>query len=206
MKLLRYFTIIGILVLVFSTTIINSIAAAAFKDQSEIDKLTWAKEAIKAMAEKGIITGMDGGNFNPNTSVKKLDSLIITAKALGAAEESNKSEADKAEASYGPKLASYNLPYGKREIAYLMYTNVLAESELDEYIGAANIQAAMKRFEAAILLVKALGKEQEVKNKTSVILPFVDQDSIPLKARPYVDYLQKQKIMSGTSEIEFSQS
>lgn len=49
---------------------------------NDIDDVSWAKTAILAMAEKGIIAGDGKGNFNPNTFVKReefVKMLVVAA-------------------------------------------------------------------------------------------------------------------------------
>lgn len=179
-----------------------ALAAVSFKDQKDINGITWAKDSIIKMAEKGIISGMDG-YFKPRDNIKKLDSLIMVARLLGSNDPAKKSMVDQAENIYSNDISDYNI-YGRREVSYLIYTNTIPLAQLDGYIGNSSKYANLLRYEAAILLVKALGREDEVQNQTLYILPYNDQDQIPERAKPYVYYLYKNNIMMGTSPTEFT--
>ena len=181
----------------------NCVFAVSFKDQADIDKIEWAKDAIMDMAEKGIISGMTDGTFKPGDSIKKLDCLMLIAKALGSIKPENKEEVDAAVEQYKSYLNNY-LIYGKAEISYLLKKGVLKTHELPDYIGASSAHSTMLRYEAAILLVKAMGKEQEALDGTAATPPFSDQNLIPERARSFVDLLYKEDIMKGTSATEFS--
>lgn len=192
--------IVSLLIVIFAG---SSVFAVTFKDQADIDNMAWAKEAIMEMAEKGIISGMPDGTFKPNEDIKKLDCLVLIAKALGANDPTKKAEVDTAEEQYKSYLNSY-LIYGKREISYLLKKGVIKPDELADYVGANSAYATMLRYEAAIVLVKAMGQEETVKSNNFLVLPFADQNSIPERARAYVDYLYKEDIMKGTSATQFS--
>lgn len=200
---MRHAVTVGIAVVMTVLVTAGSVFAVTFKDQADIEKLQWAKDAIMEMAEKNIISGMPDGTFRPADSIKKLDSLILVAKVLGANEPSMQNEVTAAEQQYGSYLNNYSI-YGKREVSYLLYKDIIKTAELDSYIGANSATATMLRYEAAILLVKAMREEESATGSSIIILPFADQSDIPERARPYVDYLYKADIMKGVSTTEFA--
>lgn len=162
----------------------------------------WAKKEITEMVEKKFILGYPDGTFKPDKEVTKLDALIMASRVLGVDNASNKEEAQAAEDTYSDLLSSYNI-YGKREVSFLLSRKVLSDSELDAYIKGDNAKANTKRYEAAIIFTKIMGKENDVKNKTFVILPFMDSQQIPLSAKPYVEFMTNQEIMNGVTKTEF---
>ncbi len=182
--------------------IMSTVTAATFPDINN----HWAKSSIEEMASKGIITGYTDGTFKPSTSVTKLQSLILIARILGVNEEENAKYVELAQEEYDSILTYY--PDYKKEVAYLLYKGCLNTGELYKYISTSNKNMALKRYEAAILLTKALGKEEEVKNTVMVYLPYDDADSVPKDAKPYVNFVRNEKIngtsiMGGMSETEF---
>ncbi len=162
----------------------------------------WAKSEITQMVEKKMILGYPDGTFKPERMVSKLDTLILASRVLGVDREENKQEVSDAEETYKDSLSSYNI-YGKKEIAFLLSRKVLLETELDDYLKGDNAKAYTKRYEAAVIFTKLMGKEKDVKNKTFVILPFTDSQQIPLHAKPYVEFMNNQEIMRGVTESEF---
>jgi hypothetical protein len=194
---------LSLALLIFLVVISFSITAFAvsFPDVDDTN-WGWAKSIIEEMSSKGFISGFPDGTFGPSKPVTKLQSLILMARILGVNDESNQEYVELAEDAYTDDLLLYSTA-NKKEIAYLLYKNVLSTDELDVYIAAANANAPLKRYEAAILLTKAMGKEQEVKNKFMTVLPYQDIDSIPSHAKPYVEYVRNENIMKGMTETEF---
>ncbi|WP_042203968.1 endo-1,4-beta-xylanase [Paenibacillus camerounensis] len=58
--------------------------AAAYNSVSftELEKLTWAKEAITALAARGVVQGTAEGSFTPAAPVKRADFVVMLVKAL----------------------------------------------------------------------------------------------------------------------------
>lgn len=185
------------LVLTFSTYAM----AASFPDVDEA-KWGWAKPMIEEMSSKGIIAGYEDKTFKPAQGVTKIECLILMARILGVNDKSNAEYVSLAEKAYADTLKGYNISY-KKEISFLLYKDILASDELASYIGDANANTVAKRYEAAILLTKAMGAEKEVKSKVVSVLTFQDAAAIPSQAKAYVEYVRNQNIMQGISGTEF---
>jgi len=162
----------------------------------------WARTQIEEMSERGIIAGFPDGTFKPAESVTKLQSLLLISRILGVNEKENSDYVNMAVKVYEEDLQFYNISY-KKEIAYLLYKNVIHTNELETYISDQNANTPLKRYEAAILLTKTMGSEEDVKNKVMTILPYDDADAIPAEAKSYVEYVKEQNIMQGMSATEF---
>lgn len=162
----------------------------------------WAKKEILEMVDKKIILGYPDGTFKPDKEVTKLDILIMASRILGVDKDENKEDVTIAENSYRDVLSSYNI-YGKKEISFLLKKKVLQVDELDTYFKGENARAYAKRYEAAIIFTKVLGKEKEVKDKTFVVLPFLDSHEIPINAKPYVEFMINEGIMKGVDKTKF---
>ena len=176
-------------------------AASAFPDIRD-ENLGWAKESIEQMASQGIITGFPDGTFKPAEPVTRLQAFILIARLLGVNDERNEQYVALAEEAYRSALFPYSIS-NKREVAYLLYKGVVSSEELIDYLTPAKANSPLKRYEAAVLLTKAMGKENEVKDKSVAFLSFDDAGDIPHKARSYVECVQKKGIMGGMSEYEF---
>lgn len=162
----------------------------------------WAEKEIKQMVEKKFILGYPDGTFKPDNSVTKLDALIMASRILGVDETENAEEVITAQEASKTVMASYNI-YGKREVSYLYNKKLFTKAELDSYLKGENAKTYIKRYEAAILFTKIMGKESEVKNKTFLVLPFMDSAQIPAMAKPYVEFMSNQEIMKGITKTEF---
>ncbi len=193
----------GMVLAIFLLTSCFSAFALSFPDVSGTN-WSWAEEAISTMSDSGIILGYPEGNFGPGDNVTKVQSLLLISRILGYNTDGNEEVADIAYQKYENVLAMYGTGY-KKEIAYLLYRGILSESELNTYIGSTTENAALLRYEAAILLTKAAGKEKEVNNQViSSVLPFDDTTDIPKEARKYVGFVYDNGYMQGMSDKIFS--
>lgn len=168
---------------------------------SDVSDKHWAKDAIDKMVDQGIISGYTDGTFQPSRNLSKIESLILLSKVAGVNKYTEASaQFDK---KYETVLASYKTAY-KKQVAYLLGVGVLTEDELPNLISADKLNSPITREEMAVLITKILGKEEEVKNKAFVILPFDDTDSISASAKPYVEYVYNESIMKGLTKNKFS--
>lgn len=186
-----------------SVTMSISAFAAKFPDVTE-KTYPWAVEAIESMADEGIIKGYEDGSFNPAKTVSKLESLVLISRILGVNNEKTSRITEAAWDVFGEDIAEYELPYGKDEIAYLLGKNVLSVDELEEYIDAAHRDDALKRYEVAILLTKAMDAEASLKAELAGELEYADTSDIPANAKKYVAYVSSQDLMQGMEDNKFA--
>lgn len=186
-----------------SVTMSISAFAAKFPDVTE-KTYPWAVEAIESMADEGIIKGYEDGSFNPAKTVSKLESLVLISRILGVNNEKTSRITEAAWDVYGEDIAEYELPYGKDEIAYLLGKNVISVDELEEYIDAAHRDDALKRYEVAILLTKAMDAEAALKAELATGLEYADTSDIPANAKKYVAYVSDQELMQGMEDNKFA--
>lgn len=173
---------------------------AAFPDLPEDH---WAAESINAMVDLGLIAGYPDGTFGPSTAVTKQDSLILGARILGAVEEENRKYVDAAAAEYAATLSNYDI-YSAREVSYLLNLGVLTLRELDSYIGSNVKGTPLTRAEAAVLITKLMGKEDEALSNTVFVLNYTDANEISDEDTPYIDFVSKQGIMQGMDDNTFA--
>ncbi len=187
----------GILCIVFLLSAFTmSASALTFSDVENDPTVAWAKPYINQMAEKGYIKGYEDGTFKPNNTISKTEALILLSRMIGVNDEEFADSVAMAVEEYEPVLDDYSTNY-KTEVSYLLYTGVLEESDLDSYISSTNKNAALKRYEAAILLTKLLGASAEVENNAFVSSSYADTLDIPSNARAYVEYVKEAGIMQG---------
>jgi len=168
---------------------------------SDLPETHWAQKVVEEMVGQKIISGYTDGTFRPSKNISKIESLILLARIAGInnyADAANKYLAD-----YENTLSKYTTQY-KKDVAYLLGTKVLETSDLDTLLAADQVNAPITREEMAVLITKIMGKNDEVKSKSLIILSFSDKDSITPSARPYVHYVSSEKIMSGVDTQNFS--
>ena len=180
-----------------------SVFAAAFKDMSD-EKWDWAKKYVEEMSEKGYINGYEDNTFRPERSITKQEGLVLFARAMGASDEKNKELVDMALEKYGAVLDDYSLTYSKGEIAFMLYRGALRISELDTYLKGSLKDAPMKRYEAAVIITKAMGDEKAARSNVLTDLDYRDALDIPIDAINYVYYVTNAGVMQGMGNDEFS--
>jgi len=196
--------IIGfVIALTLITGTMSNAFAAKFADLSD-KKWDWARNYVEDMAKEGYITGYEDGTFRPAQSITKQEGLVLFARAMGASNDTNKEIIDIAIDKYGALLDTYSLTYSKDEIAFLLYRGALKETELDTYLKGNLKNAAMKRYEAAIIITKAMGDEKTAKSNVLTDLDYKDALDIPIEAINYVYYVTNAGIMQGMEDSKFS--
>lgn len=186
-----------LMVVVILTT--SSFAKTTFSDLPEGH---WAKGAVEEMVEQGIISGYTDGTFKPSAELSKIHSLLLLARIAGL--NNNTSAATKYASTYASTLSRYSTQY-KTDVAYLLGTGVLNESDLDSLIADNVANTGLTREEMAMLVTKVLGKDKEATSKSLIILSnFDDASQISAKMKPYVYYVSSQKYMNGVDENHFA--
>ena len=181
----------------------SAFAAVKFTDLDD-DKYDWARKNIEAMAEKGYITGYDDGTFKPDNNITKLECIALFARAMGSGDKANEAILEEAHNTYDDLIKGYYLTWGQDEIVYMLYKGALTKSDLQTYIADKKKDQPMQRYEAAIIITKAMGGEDEAKKHTGVDLDYEDAKTIPSSAMQYVYYVTQQGIMTGMENNNFS--
>ncbi len=190
----------GILCVIFLLSTV-AVSARTFSDVEHDPTVAWAKPYINAMADAGYLKGYEDGTFKPNNTISKTEALILLSRMIGVNDESFADSVELAVDAYNSTLSNFSTNYAK-EISYLLYAGVLKSSELDTYISNSNKNTALKRYEAAILLTKLLGAEDEVLGNAFVSSSYADTVEIPDSARAYVEYVKEKGIMQGMGNNE----
>ena len=175
----------------------------SFKDISD-EKYDWCAPQIQAMHEKGLVSGYENNTYRPDNEVTRQECLSLFARAMGSREEVNEKILKIAHDLYDETITSYGLSWGKDEIAYLMYRGALTKADLDTYLKDDEKGKPMKRYEAAIIITKAMGGEDEAVSANTVALDYADASEIPAVAKGYVKYAMDEGIMTGMDENKFS--
>jgi len=165
---------------------------------------SWAYDQVMDMVDKGYINGYDDDTFRPDNGVTRLEVLALFSRAMGALNEANEEILTKAVEMYKETLSSYELPWGEKEISYLLYRNVLTEEDLNTYLLDELKNEEMPRYEAAIIITKAMGGKKQATSSQSVSLDFTDVKLIPSTALHYVKFVSDNGIMTGMEDGSFS--
>ncbi len=200
----------AILVLCVACTMPLSAALAATKS-SFTDVISpdydWAVDDIEAMTRQGIIKGYSDYTFRPANDIRKIEMLLLVARAAQFTNDEYAPFSAFAQQLYASTLANYDLGESynryKPEVAFLLYKGLISPAELDGLIGGSEAGAPVRRYEAAVLLTRLLGAEEQVKSNIAPVLEYNDYADIPISARAYVEYVTNQGIMSGMDDNYF---
>lgn len=185
------------------TAIVPVFAADTFKDVNS-KSYSWAYSYVEDMAERGLIKGYEDGTFRPGNSVSRMEAFALFARLMGSNSEVNADALNQAKEKYKDILAEYELSYAEGDVAFMLMRGVLAEDELNTYFEGKKKTEAMPRYEAAVLITKAMLGEQEAKKEVLVDMDYTDVSSIPKAAKQYVYYVTQNGIMSGMGDGAFS--
>ena len=188
-----------IALLIIASIALAQLGVFAFDDMAE-ERLSWAVEAVEAMAEKGIIKGYEDGTFRPDKEITKEEALILVSRICGFTDESSEKYKELATEIYGDFISGkYNTPYIS-EISFLMYRGVIRTSDLELYIAGDERTQPLKRYEAAMLITKLMGAEDGLEEAE---LAYDDEAAIPEESKPYVAYVTEEGLMNGMGENRF---
>ncbi len=179
-------------------------AADTFKDVSETGAYNWSYQYVEDIAANGFISGYEDGTFRPGKSVSRLEAFALFARLMGSNNEANADVVEAAKENYKDILSKYSLSYAEGDVAFMLSRGVLKEDELDTYFKDDKKSEAMPRYEAAILITKAMSAEEEATAEVLIDLDYVDVADIPKNARQHVYYVSQKGIMSGMGAGEFS--
>lgn len=182
-------------------------AITAYADEysfSDIASYEWAAPYIEAMYKRGLISGYDDGTYRPENDVTRLECIALFSRAMGASDPVNAPVLSMAEQIYGAQLASYNLGWGESAAAYMLYKGALDWDDINLYLGGNAKDEPMKRYEAAVIITKAMNGEAEALSDLGAMLDYTDSADIPADAFQYVAYVGKKGVMRGMDDGTFS--
>ncbi len=171
---------------------------------SDIADFEWAVPYIEAMHSRGYISGYEDGTYKPDNDVTRLECISLFARAMGSSDPVNEPIMNMARDMYGGMLQSYNLDWGTDAIAYMMYKGMLDTDDLNTYLAGGAKDEPMKRYEAAVIITKAMNGEAEALSDLGAVLDYTDSSDIPADAFQYVAYVSDKGIMRGMDDGSFS--
>lgn len=164
----------------------------------------WAQPYIETMAEQGLISGYEDGTYRPQNAVSRLETIVLFAHAMGSGSDINATAVEYAMQQYADVIDSFELNFGQKEVAFMLYRGVLSEAEATSYLKGDSKNQPMPRYEAATIITKAMGGEAEAKKNLVLDMEYTDVSDIPSAAKKYVHYVTQKKIMNGMGDGTFS--
>ncbi|MBQ6554792.1 MAG: S-layer homology domain-containing protein, partial [Firmicutes bacterium] len=152
---------------------------------SDIADKAWAVDAINALSELGIISGVGNGKFAPDASCKRADFAIMLVNVLGI-----------------DGTAADNFDDVQPGKYYYNYVGLAKEAGIVNGYGDGNFgpENFCTRAELMVMVANALKVSgSDITADESVLDKFSDADEIPAWARPYIAYLVEAGIVNGAN-------
>ncbi|MFD1953688.1 S-layer homology domain-containing protein [Paenibacillus thailandensis] len=165
-----------------------------FEDEAE---LKWATESIMRLASKGVFTGYEDGTFKPNQKISRIEAIVAAVRVMELEDEAQ--DAMDTELNFkDADLIEKKYPWAVGYVAVALENDLFAETEtkIDPAVNAT-------RLWSTTLLVKALGLEEEAKEKSNTKLDFKDADKIPAGSVGYVAVALEKGIITGYNDNTF---
>ncbi|EHL18242.1 hypothetical protein HMPREF9628_02105, partial [Peptoanaerobacter stomatis] len=150
----------------------------------------WAIDAIKFLAQKGIMVGTGNGNFEPNGKLSKVMLISILARISGDEIEN----AEKTNFTDIPQNAWY-----KNDVAWAVKIGIISVSG-----NKFNPNASLTRSETTVIIGKYLGNKNIKLEETNKQINFKDSKDIPASSMQYVEKLAKYGIIKGDASGKFN--
>ncbi len=165
----------------------------------DIDGYKWAEKAIEKMAEKGVIMGIGQGRFAPQSSVTKLEAIVMALRVMGeddlAKEYLVDVKAGKKKLKFKDNLQEWAYGY----VALAEEKGLLDDADILYF----RLNDPATRHEVAKYLVRAMGDEDTAQDHMNADLDFIDASLIPQGSVGYIYVANKEKIITGYEDDTF---
>jgi hypothetical protein len=161
------------------------IAKKLFKDSDSFE--SWARKSIEKLMLKGIVKGVDG-SFLPRNSVTKIEAVTMALRVMGWEKEAGCITRLPKEYK-GRDVQKWAVGY----VSLAYEKGILDDVDMMYF----NPNEAVKRYEVAKYVIRALGYEEEAQDHMDEELPFVDAAAVPQGAVGYVYLINDMGIMKG---------
>lgn len=149
----------------------------------DLGKITWSKEAVVKVVQKGIMQG-NGGNFMPKNTVTRAEVAQVIANILGEKSQTNIAVSDvKSDKWYAEAVQT------------VLENKIFTKDERGNFRPQSNIT----RAELFVVIAKFKGVKPLDQDKAKEVLSnYKDVDSIPNWALGYVSALVEKGIVNGS--------
>lgn len=157
----------------------------------------WAMQYITELVRKGVFTGYPDGSFRPNEPVTRIQAIAAAVRQMGLEEEAAREMSTRLNFQ-DADLIQKKHPWAVGYVAVALENDLFLENETK-----VQPEKPADRLWATILLVKALGLEEEAKEKMNTVLPFKDRDQIPAGSVGYVAVALEKGLITGYENNTF---
>lgn len=168
-----------------------------FKD---LDKnYNWVMQNIARLASKRVFEGYDDGTFQPRREITRIEAIIAAVRLMGLREQAESQTEMSTKLNFkDTDLIQRKYPNAVGYVAVALEHDLFSEN--DDYV-LPNKPAT--RQWATVLLIKALGMENEAKTMMNEQLAFRDAAAISAGSRGYIALAVKKNLVSGYNNQTF---
>lgn len=173
---------------VFTTTHFSTYAVAYVKTAfSDLAGFDWAKQAVEALASKGVTTGTSAVSFRPGLEVSRADYLVMLVKALGLT------------ANAGPRFQDVTASDYYDEAVSIAKALGLAEGIDAQHFDP---KAPITREDLMVLTARALQLSHRLNGNrdTSNLDTFTDQSEVAAYAKASISALLQAGVVQGNGQ------
>gem|GEM_PF-240105 len=160
---------------------------------------SWALQYITELIKKGVFTGYEDGTFRPNKPVTRIETITAAVRQMGLRDLAESAEEKASNLNFqDADLIKKKYPWAVGYVSVALENDLFLETE-----NKVQPDKEADRLWATILLVKALGLEDEAKKKMDTELPFKDKKEIPAGSVGYVAVALEKGIITGYDDKTF---
>lgn len=198
-KIIYLTLVISVFLSMNATTLLGTAAGNKTKFIDVDENYSWAVDAINELEEKGVISGVDGKHFAPDSTVTKeqFAKMLVGALEIALPEE-NQEETETEETHFykDVKMESWSYPYIKASCEFFY----------DDSLGSAsfNPQENYTREKCAYAIAMALGyggKSANLLDAEVLEKNFNDSDSITKALKSAVAMTVERGIVKGSDKL-----
>lgn len=159
------------------------------KGFSDLDQASWAKEAVEALASRGIVSGDGDGHFRPNDEVTREEFVKMIVSAIGITDEN-------ATCSF---LDVFENDWFYSYVGAAQKTEIISGISRDMF----GVHLKITRQDAAVIIDRSaeyMGKTLELKREFS---EFTDESMIAEYAADSVKHLYESGVINGMDDGSF---
>ncbi len=157
----------------------------------------WAEGAMIKMNLKQVVTGYEDLTFQPNKPITRAEAVTMLVRLLGLEEQARQYAASSTvpELDFKPEIPVWVKGY----LAVALDKRILVSEDLQNF----RPNQPAKRYEIAVLVLRALENSSQLEKLSGKELNFIDEKEIPEWARKCVLQASKMKLMVGNPDRSF---
>ena len=160
----------------------------------------WAKSYIERVEKNGVVTGYEDGTFKPDNNVTVLESLVMMSRLYKIDDDITDEIIDEYKPSLKKAENLLGYDWSLDYLAVAIELGIVSEQAVKDMFAKKTIFTDAKREEVAVLLINAMGLNEDAKSLKTYTLPFNDRGDITASARPYIYLMYEKEIMLGDNE------